>query len=158
VTYELELREIERDDLEAFLEHEQDPIASEMAAFTVKDARDKEAFLDRWDRIFADGNIVGRTILVDREVAGSILLHNWFGDPEVTLWVDREHWGRGVATSALSRFLELVEMRPLYARTAFDNHGSRRVLEKCGFKVTGRNTGYAPARGEEVEELLLTLD
>ena len=48
-------------------------------------------------------------------------------------------------------------MRPIYARVAKDNVGSRRVLEKCGFQVIGESTGYANARGEEVEELLLEL-
>ena len=48
-------------------------------------------------------------------------------------------------------------MRPIYARVAKDNVGSRRVLEKCGFQVIGESTGYANARGEEVEELLLVL-
>jgi len=158
VTYELRLREIEEDDLEAFFEHEQDPISIEMAAFTADDPSDREAFLDRWTRIFADGNIVGRTILVDDAVVGSILVHNWFGDPEVTYWIDRDHWGKGVATSALAEFLEIVELRPLYARVAFDNHGSRRVLEKCGFVVTGSERGHANARAEEIEELVLTLD
>jgi len=158
VTYELRLREIEEDDLEAFFEHEQDPISIEMAAFTADDPSDREAFLDRWTRIFADGNIVGRTILVDDAVVGSILVHNWFGDPEVTYWIDRDHWGKGVATSALAEFLEIVEIRPLYARVAFDNHGSRRVLEKCGFVVTGSERGHANARAEEIEELVLTLD
>jgi len=158
VTYELRLREIEENDLEAFFEHEQDPISIEMAAFTADDPSDREAFLDRWTRIFADGNIVGRTILVDDAVVGSILVHNWFGDPEVTYWIDRDHWGKGVATSALAEFLEIVEIRPLYARVAFDNHGSRRVLEKCGFVVTGSERGHANARAEEIEELVLTLD
>lgn len=158
MTYELRLREIEEDDLEAFFEHEQDPISIEMAAFTADDPSDREAFLDRWTRIFADGNIVGRTILVDDAVVGSILVHNWFGDPEVTYWIDRDHWGKGVATSALAEFLEIVEIRPLYARVAFDNHGSRRVLEKCGFVVTGSERGHANARAEEIEELVLTLD
>jgi len=158
VTYELRLREIEENDLEAFFEHEQDPISIEMAAFTADDPSDREAFLDRCTRIFADGNIVGRTILVDDAVVGSILVHNWFGDPEVTYWIDRDHWGKGVATSALAEFLEIVEIRPLYARVAFDNHGSRRVLEKCGFVVTGSERGHANARAEEIEELVLTLD
>ena len=156
--YELELREVARDDLEVFFEHEQDPVANEMAAFTAKDPADRAAFLDRWDRIFADGNIVGRTILVDGEVVGSMLVHNWFGDPEVTYWIDREHWGKGVATGALNRFLDLVAIRPLYARVAHDNTGSRRVLEKCGFEVVGSETGYANARGEEIEELVLELN
>jgi len=157
MTYQLVLREIERDDLEVFFRNEQDPVANEMAAFTAEDPADRAAFLDRWDRIFADGNIVGRTILVDGEVVGSILVHNWFGDPEVTYWISQEHWGRGVTTEALARFLDLVEVRPLYARVAFDNHASRRVLEKCGFVVTGSERGHANARGEEIEELVLTL-
>ena len=158
VAYTLELREIARDDLEIFFAHEQDPVANEMAAFTAEDPADRAAFLDRWDRIFADGNIVGRTILVDGEVVGSMLVHNWFGDPEVTYWIDREHWGKGVASGALSEFLDLVEVRPLYARVAHDNAASRRVLEKCGFSVIGSETGYANARGEEIEELVLELN
>jgi RimJ/RimL family protein N-acetyltransferase len=38
-----------------------------------------------------------------------------------------------------------------------DNVGSRRVLEKCGFTVIDEQAGFAPARGEEVAELLLEL-
>jgi hypothetical protein len=47
--------------------------------------------------------------------------------------------------------------RPLYARAAKDNTGSLRVLEKCGFTITGEDRGYANARGEEVDEYLLAL-
>jgi RimJ/RimL family protein N-acetyltransferase len=39
-------------------------------------------------------------------------------------------------------------VRPLYARVARHNLASRRVLEKCGFTISG----------EEVEELILKLD
>ena len=158
MTYDLRLREIKEDDLEVFFQNEQDQIASQMAAFTALDPSDRAGFGDRWTRIFADGNIVGRTILVDDAVVGSILVHNWFGDPEITYWIDRDHWGKGVASAAIREFLEIVEVRPLYARVALDNHGSRRVLEKCGFVVTGSESEYASARGEEIEELVLTLD
>lgn len=47
--------------------------------------------------------------------------------------------------------------RPLHARAAADNAGSVRVLEKCGFTVTGTDRGYANARGAEIDEVLLTL-
>ncbi|NEE38241.1 GNAT family N-acetyltransferase, partial [Streptomyces sp. SID7982] len=33
----------------------------------------------------------------------------------------------------------------------------RRVLEKCGFVVTGTDRGFAQARGEEIDEVLVTL-
>jgi len=47
---------------------------------------------------------------------------------------------------------------PIYARVAKDNRGSRRVLEKCGFRVIDEMKGLANAHGEEIEELLLELE
>jgi len=43
--------------------------------------------------------------------------------------------------------------RPLYARGAKDNITSIRVLEKCGFTISGYDKAFASARGEEVEKL-----
>jgi RimJ/RimL family protein N-acetyltransferase len=45
-------------------------------------------------------------------------------------------WGRGVATEALSAFLGLEPVRPLYAGVAKHNVASIRVLQKCGFKLS----------------------
>ena len=66
--------------------------------------------------------------------------------------------GKGIATQALSAFLDLLVTRPLYARAAKDNVGSMRVLEKCGFTIAGEDKGFSNARGEEVEEFILELD
>ncbi len=49
--------------------------------------------------------------------------------------VDRAFWDRGVATAALSAFLGLEPIRPLYAEVAKHNVASIRVLQKCGFKL-----------------------
>lgn len=67
------------------------------------------------------------------------------------------YWGKGVTTESLSGFLDYVKDRPIYARAAKDNIGSVRVLENCGFTITGVDKGFANARGEEVEEVILTL-
>lgn len=48
--------------------------------------------------------------------------------------------------------------RPIYARVAADNRASPCVLEKCGFRVTGQDMGFANARGAEIAELILELD
>jgi L-amino acid N-acyltransferase YncA len=40
---------------------------------------------------------------------------------------------------------------------AKDNVASLRVLEKCGFTVVGYEKGFANARGEEIEEVILEL-
>jgi RimJ/RimL family protein N-acetyltransferase len=47
--------------------------------------------------------------------------------------------------------------RPLRARVASDNVASRRVLEKCGFRVIATDRGFAEARAAEIEELVLRL-
>src|SRR5262245_9863763 len=132
---DVSLREVTRDDLDLLFEHQRDPEARQVAAFTPKDPSDRAAFDARWERFFRDATIVHRAILVDDRVVGSVLKFVQDGKPEVTYWIAREHWGRGIATSALGAFLRVVDVRPLYARAATDNLGSIRVLEKCGFRL-----------------------
>ncbi|MCB0662863.1 MAG: GNAT family N-acetyltransferase, partial [Saprospiraceae bacterium] len=75
-----------------------------------------------------------------------------------TYWIDRAYWGQGIASKALATFLTLEPTRPLYGRVAFDNMGSQKVLEKCGFIKVGTDKGFANARGMEIEELIFRLD
>jgi RimJ/RimL family protein N-acetyltransferase len=156
---EVTLREVEDDDLPILFEHQLDPDANRMAAFTAADPSDHAAFVARWERIRANTSGTVRTIVADGAVAGSVLL--WrdpdLPGPEVSYWLGKEHWRRGIATAALAEFLAVVTVRPLYGRCAADNLGSRRVLEKCGFELRGEDTGFAPARGEEIAELLFEL-
>ena len=46
----------------------------------------------------------------------------------------------------------------MYGRAARDNVASLRVLEKCGFRVTGYEKGFSNARGVEIEEAYLKLE
>jgi RimJ/RimL family protein N-acetyltransferase len=143
------------EDLATFYEHQADPIANEMAAFP---PRDREAFLAHWGRILVDETVVTRTVLVDGRVAGNVGCFERFGLREVGYWIGREHWGRGVATRALSALLELVPTRPLYARVAVRNPASRRVLEKCGFGATDEADPAPEDPDDDVEEVLMRLD
>jgi RimJ/RimL family protein N-acetyltransferase len=151
------LREVAAADLPIFFAQQLDPAANKMAAFTAKDPADREAFAAHWARIQADAANINRTIELDGQVAGYIAKHEGFGVPEITYWIGRDYWGQGVATRALGAFLGLITIRPLYARAAADNAASIRVLEKCGFRAVGRERGFANARGEEIEELVLEL-
>jgi RimJ/RimL family protein N-acetyltransferase len=151
------LRDVEEGDLPVFFEQQLDPEASYMAAFTARDSADRDAFMAHWTKIMADDSITIRTILVDGRVAGNIVSFEWDGKPEVGYWIGREFWGRGIATRALSEFLGIVKTRPLYAAAARDNTGSIRVLEKCGFVITGYGRAFASARGEVIEEAILEL-
>ncbi|MEU2127049.1 GNAT family N-acetyltransferase [Streptomyces sp. NPDC018352] len=151
------LREVRADDLPLFFVFMSDPESVRTAAFTSEDPTDRHAFDAHWQRILADGSVVMRTVLAEGAVAGNAGVYGPPGDRQVTYWIDRALWGRGLATAALSALLDVVPDRPLHARAAADNTGSRRVLEKCGFTVTGTDHGYAHARGEETDELLFTL-
>lgn len=147
------LRHVAEGDLPVFFQHQQDSEAIRMAAFTAREPADRAAFAAHWERIFADPTIVVRTIVVGGNVAGHIMSYGEAGHPEVTCWLGREYWGRGHATSALAEFLTHEnQIRPMYARAAKDNTASIRVLEKCGFVITGEDRGFAHGRGAEVEE------
>ena len=151
------LREVHDSDLPVFFRQMNDPEALRMAAFTPKDPADRDAFEAHWKRIRASEDVL-RTVLVDGDVVGSAAVYGEPGEREVTYWIDRAHWGRGIATAALRELVAEVPERPLYARAAADNTGSLRVLSKCGFRVTARASGFANARGEEIEEFVLALD
>jgi RimJ/RimL family protein N-acetyltransferase len=133
---ELILRATTLEDLPILFEHQRDPVANEMAVFP---ARDWDAFVANDAKIRADPTAIRRTVVVDGEVVGAI---SCWGEEEhdVGYWYDRTVWGRGIATAALTAFLEWYPDRPLFAHVAATNVGSAKVLERCGFVEVGRET------------------
>jgi RimJ/RimL family protein N-acetyltransferase len=153
------LREVIVSDLPLFFDQQLDPEANWMAAFTRKDPADRDAFMAHWTKILKDETSTIQTILFNGRVAGSVSSYVDEDEHlEITYWIGKPYWGKGIATRALSAFLEQNKIRPLYARAAKDNVGSLRVLEKCGFTRIGEGRGFSEVRGEEVEEFLLRLD
>ena len=152
------IREVEASDLEIFYEQQLDREAIKMAAFVCEDPKDKAAFDAHWQKILKSSQNTNRTIVADGQVAGHIACFPRGEDLEVTYWLGREYWGRGIGTRALKSMLRLVVERPVFARAATDNIGSIRVLQKCGFGIIGKDKGFANGRGEETEEYILRLD
>lgn len=152
------LRPVEDRDLDVIYRQMADPESIRMAAFTAEDQTDRRAFLDRMSRILANASSTNRVIEVDGVVVGTIASFDLDDRREVTYWVDRAHWGKGIASAALQLLLAETAERPLYARAASDNVGSLRVLEKAGFRRVGVDRGFAAGRGEEIEETILRLD
>jgi RimJ/RimL family protein N-acetyltransferase len=152
------LRPVEDGDLDTIYAQVADPESVRMAAFTAADETDRRAFLDRMSRLRADTSVSYRIIDVDGAVAGTIGSFRVDDQLEVTYWVDRKQWGKGIASAALRILLAETAERPLYARAASDNVASLRVLKKAGFRRVGVNRDFAPGRGEEIEETILRLD
>jgi RimJ/RimL family protein N-acetyltransferase len=157
VTTEIHLRDVRESDFAVFFELQREPESARMAGFGTKDP-DASALAARWKKSRADATTVQKAIVVGEDVVGFVASFLWQGKPEVTYWIAQRHWGRGVATTALMQLLEVVRVRPIYASAAKDNVGSLRVLEKCGFRICGAGRDFAPARGEEIEEVYLQLE
>lgn len=158
MTKGIELRIVKLDDLDLFFGHQQDTLAQHMAAFIHKAPSDREAFDNHWNKIMNDPHVKIRTILFDNEVVGHIAKFVMFDEPELTYWIDRNFWGKGIATAGLKEFLSEVTVRPIYARAAKDNVASIKVLENCDFKITGYERGFANARNEEIDEVVMKLE
>jgi RimJ/RimL family protein N-acetyltransferase len=155
---QLVLREIEDRDLAVLFEHSTDRESIRMAAFTSADPDDRLSFERRWARLRSDGSTTNKVVEVDGRVVGHIASFELEGHREVTYWIGREDWGRGLATHALQEFLQVEAARPLYARAASDNAASIRVLTKCGFRIVGEGRAFAHGRNEETDEVVLRLD
>jgi RimJ/RimL family protein N-acetyltransferase len=154
---EIILRKTELTDLESFFIFQLDNEANYLAAFTSKDPTDKTAYLQKYSKFLDDPTKNTQTIMVENMIVGSIAKFLLEGKAELTYWIDKKFWGKGVATNALKNFLKDENTRPIYGRVAFDNFGSQRVLEKCHFVKIGRDKGFANARQAEIEEFIYKL-
>lgn len=148
------LRDVTEADLLIFFEQQMDPEATHMAAFP---SRDRGTFMAHWKKIMVNENVTVKTILVEEQVAGNVVSWEQSGDREVGYWIGKEYWGKGIATQALAEFLSYVKTRPLWAHVAKHNTASLRVLQKCGFVISGEDQ-FPDEKGDEIEEFILKLE
>lgn len=154
MTNEVTLREVHEGDLPIFFEQQLDPEATHMAAFP---ARAYDAFMAHWAKSMAQEATILKTILFQGNVAGNIVCWEDSGERQVGYWLGKEYWGKGIASAALSQFLRHVKERPLYAHVAKHNIASIRVLQKCGFIISGEEKFTEPD-GKEIEASIMRLE
>ena len=99
------LRPIEDRNLDTIYPHVTDPESIRRAGFTAEDQTDRHAYLNRMSRVRADTSVTKRVIDVDGAIAGTIASFRIDDQPELTYWVDRAHWGKGIARAALQSLL-----------------------------------------------------
>lgn len=151
------LRGLLPEDLPILHAYEADPDARRMAAFNTGGSPSLADYQAKWARHLADPSVVIRAVMLDDELVGSVGSYLAAGERQVTYWIGRPHWGKGIATQALNLLLQQIEERPLYASCAGDNLGSLRVLQKCGFVIADQTKAFADGRGEVVTEVMLEL-
>ena len=144
------IRTVEPDDI-AIYDHQDDPVASKMAAFP--GSPDRSAHDAHWAKILANEAVIARTIVDGDLVVGNIVSFLADCERNIGYWIGRQYWGRGHATAAVAEYVAEVGLRPLHARVAEHNLGSIRVLAKCGFVIVGEEQHA----GDPVKEVVLRL-
>lgn len=154
---DIKLRPTQISDLDLLFEFQLDEESGYLAAFMPKDPADKTAYISKYTKLLQDPTVNNQTISLDHVIVGSVAKFVMGGNTEITYWIDRKYWGQGIATAALKELLTIETTRPILARVAFDNFGSQKVLEKCGFNKVGTDKGFANARQMEIEEFVYKL-
>lgn len=148
------LRQVTDADLPLLFEQQRDPLSAQMAGVP---SRDEEAFYAHWARVRANPKNFAWVVEADGEVVGNIGSFTWPDHRQVGYWVDRRHWGKGIATRALALLLERDHERPMYAHIIETNVGSKRVLEKCGFRLL-EDRGASRGIQAEPDDLVFVLE
>src|SRR5438045_5948820 len=126
------LREVTKEDLPTFFEHQLDAEATRMAAFP---SRDRDAFMAHWARIMSkETNETGilNTILADETVAGNVVYWEAAGEPNIAYWLGKTYWGKGIASAALAQFLTKIKARPGLAHGPKHTSASIGAPQQCG--------------------------
>ncbi len=135
---EIRLRPVAHSDLPALFEMQTDPESNAMAGTK---PRTREVFVSAWERNLVDPGVNARVIEIDGagepEIVGTISRFQADGHDCVGYWIERAHWGKGIASRALMIFLDEERRRPLHATSARTNAPSRHILEKGGFRCVG---------------------
>ena len=88
------------------------------------------------------------------EFIGSITLHDhkYGSGYEIGYWLGEPYWGKGYATEATTALIDLsfreLSLEQIYISAQSRNEGSKRVIEKCGFRHTGSAVGHSVIDGD----------
>lgn len=88
--------------------------------------------------------VFGIILKEENRLIGMVGLHriDWKNkNSELGYWIGKNYWNKGLVTEAVSLILDFafsqLKLHKVYAKLFEKNIGSRRVLEKSGFKLEG---------------------
>lgn len=118
------------------------------------------AFEAKWEEILREPqqpgtDVIPRVIIADGTLVGVINIFPQENTPSIGYWLDRAHWGRGIATRAIALMVGEVTQRPLYARVVVHNAASLGALQRNGFVIESRR--YEPEDERYVAGEVVTL-
>jgi RimJ/RimL family protein N-acetyltransferase len=85
-------------------------------------------------------------------------IHAEHGRGELGYWLLPEHWGRGIATECVGAVLEhaygAMGLHRVAAEVDAENHASRRVLDRLGFRLEGIRRDYERKHGSFIDLMM----
>ncbi len=105
---------------------------------------DGEKFIVQNEKDFKDGTKIRFSVnhLETGDHVGSLLIFDVKSEEsEIGYWIAPAFWGKGFGTEIMVAAIEWIKssgaVKTLFAQTATENKGSRRILEKVGFTHKG---------------------
>jgi len=100
---------------------------------------DAEAFIERSQEKILKQEIKTYMIFHNNKMLGGIELRDFNEHScELGYWLGKKYWGKGFATEAVGRLLELgfdeLNLNEIYAAYKVGNEASKKVLDKSGFQ------------------------
>lgn len=154
----MELIKTTAEDLKTLFLFQKEEESNFMAAFTSKDPTNERAYFEKWEKIIRNPEVLMNTIWKDGIIVGSVLYFTIENEVNVSYIVDKRFWGLGYATNSLKLFIAKINKPVLFARVAYDNIGSQKVLEKNSFVKIAEEFAYANAREKEIKEFIYKLE
>lgn len=147
ISEQFKLTKLKRSDVNALVEILNDPVYSQNTSsipypYQTDDAQ-KWIALNLQKKPFDPTQVWAVRDNGSGKISGVIGLHDFDegkAQAEVGYWVDKAHWGKGIATYALSALISLIKdggkqrIKILVAHTFKGNIASDRVLEKNSFQ------------------------
>jgi RimJ/RimL family protein N-acetyltransferase len=99
-------------------------------------------------------------IVIDNEVVGAVGAHHieYGHKAEIGYWLGEKHWGKGIMSEAVKKFIPLVtkkfKLRRVAAKAFSYNPASMRILEKVGMKFEGVLKKEALKNGKYIDSHL----
>ena len=118
-------------------------------------AEDAREFIDRVKRASVHGCVYAITEAETGRFMGVAGLHedrSRFDLPFAGYWLGEPYWAKGYASEAaralVDLFFKVTDRSQLMISCRVDNHGSRRVIEKCAARYWKSGTAFNRALGE----------
>ena len=152
ITERLRLRRTLMTDAPDVLLFRCDPYVQRFNGPVFQDVAEAEALIHELDSDYFNqaGISWGITLKNKDKVIGLFGIHHWnkyHRRAEVGYDLNRDYWGRGIASEALRAIIqfgfEQMNLNRIYAGTIADNHESVRLLEAIGFEREGTRRGFS---------------